>query len=398
MALTILVAHPSRLFTDHLPWGDGLIAHEFVRRLAERGHRLHVACQRVALSRPLPPQVTLHPLGVEEGLRAAGRVRYMRRLRALYERLDAAEGIDVAHQLNPVDVGLSLALPARVPLVLGPYIPDWPLRGRAPEALTPRDRARATLADGARRALRLAQQRRAQALLITTPAARAKVQTRSEPPVVELLPYGIDAAAYAPARPDQGRAPTVLYLGSLHYRKGIFTLLEAHERVVRRMPGARLEIAGSGREEAAVRERVAASPARDSIALLGRVEREAVAATLAGADVFCVPSYGEPFGLSALEAMACALPVVATDAGGLAHVVDAEGGLKVPPRDPEALAGALATLLSDPARRAAMGAANRRRVERDYGWPAIIGRLEAIYARSVARAGAPAAQGSAPRP
>lgn len=386
MALTILVAHPSRLLTDHLPWGDGLIAQEFVRRLAERGHRLHVACQKVALSRPLPPGVTLHPLGVEESLRAAGRVRYMRRLRALYERLDAAEGIDVAHQLNPVDVGLSLALPARVPLVLGPYIPDWPLRGRAPETLTPRAQVQAAVAEQARRALRFAQQRRAQAILITTPAARAKVQTRREPPAVEVLPYGIDAAAYAPARPDPGRAPTVLYLGSLHYRKGIFTLLEAHERVVARVPAARLEIAGNGREEAAVRERVAASPARASIAFLGRVERDAVAATMARADVFCVPSYGEPFGLSALEAMACALPLVATDAGGLAHIVDADGGLRVPPRDAEALAGAVAELLSDPARRAAMGAANRRRVERDYGWPAIIERLESIYARSAASA------------
>jgi glycosyltransferase involved in cell wall biosynthesis len=278
--------------------------------------------------------------------------------------------------------------------VLGPYIPDWPRWARSPEAPTPRALARAAVAQGARKALRAAQQRRAAAGVVRSTAAREKVQVRGEPPVVEVLPYGIDAGAYAPAQPDPGRPPTVLYLGSLHYRKGIFTLLEAHERVVARVPDVRLVVAGSGREEAAVRERVAASAARGSIELIGHVERAAVGATMARADVFCVPSYGEPFGLSALEAMACALPVVATAAGGLAHLVDAEGALTVAPRDAAGLADALATLLADPVRRAAMGAANRRRVERDYGWAAIIERLERTYARSVAAA---ARRGSRPR-
>ncbi len=50
LSLTILIVHPSSVLTDHLPLGDGLAAHDFIRRLGLRGHRLHVACERVARS------------------------------------------------------------------------------------------------------------------------------------------------------------------------------------------------------------------------------------------------------------------------------------------------------------------------------------------------------------
>ena len=111
-----------------------------------------------------------------------------------------------------------------------------------------------------------------------------------------------------------------------------------------------------------------------------------------------VPWY-EPFGIVPLEAMACGVPVVASAVGGMIDsVVDGVTGVHVPPRDPERLAGVLACLLDDPARRAALGAAGVRRARRLYDW----NRVAAADARRVPLArpvrGAPARGRAALRP
>jgi len=95
--------------------------------------------------------------------------------------------------------------------------------------------------------------------------------------------------------------------------------------------------------------------------------------------VVCTPWY-EPFGIVPLEAMACAVPVVVAAVGGLQNsVVDQVTGLHIPPQDDEALAGALARLLSDAKWRRKLGAAGRRRVERHYSWDHVAALSEAAY-------------------
>jgi len=371
MPHTVFVAHPWRMLTDHRPDGDGLFAYGLLRRLAERGHRLHVACREVDLREPPPAGLVLHQIADGEGrLDGRTRVLYMRRLRHLYDELIEREGVDVVHQTNPVEAGVSLALPAGAPpIVLGPYWVDWPgASGRAHGA--------------ARGAVRALEQRRAAALLVTTEAARRKVLVRGRP--VALIPPGVDLSSFPPA-PRHAGPPTAIFLANLRAHKGIFTLLDAFDEVARRLPDARLIVAGGGPEEQAVRRRVAASPAAGRIELLGAVPRTQVPATLARADVSCQPAHGEPFGWSAVEAMACGLPVITTDAGGLGSVVPAAAGLKVPVGDVAALADALEALLRDPARRAAMGAAGRAAVATTFEWAGVVSRLEAVYDRVIAR-------------
>jgi|SRR5215207_2242405 len=377
VTLRLFVIAPSALLTDHRPHGDGLVACGFIRELAARGHELDVAAQRVDLAGALPSSVRLHVLSANEGAGLGARLAFMREVRRLYRRLQRSSTFDVVHQLNPVEVGVSLALAdAAVPVVLGPYLPDWP---RAPT----RARALFDLAsNGAKRALRAAQQRRASTVLLSTPAAASKiaVSTSGQLSVQELTP-GIDEQRWTPGR--GGRGQDVLVLANLEARKGVSVAVEAFARMGADLPQARLIVAGAGSEASSISRLAEKVVPDERVRFVGAVARERVKEVMQACDVFCLPSFGEPFGMTVLEAMACARPVVATDAGGPRYLVSQGGGRKVPPGDPRALAAALRELLLDAQLRRSMGEHNRRLVEERYAWRPVVDRLEHLYREAI---------------
>jgi glycosyltransferase involved in cell wall biosynthesis len=110
----------------------------------------------------------------------------------------------------------------------------------------------------------------------------------------------------------------------------------------------------------------------DRVTLLGSVDRNQVPNLIRSSDVVaCVPWY-EPFGMVALEAMACGVPVVASAVGGLVDtVVDGVTGIHVPPRRPDEVARALNLLLSEARLRKRMGAAGAERARNRYSWDLI---------------------------
>jgi glycosyltransferase involved in cell wall biosynthesis len=106
-------------------------------------------------------------------------------------------------------------------------------------------------------------------------------------------------------------------------------------------------------------------------------------------DIYAVPSRldSESFGVAVIEAGACGLPVVVSDAGGLPEVVrDGETGLVVPRDDVPALQAALTSLVLDAALRERLGAQGREHVLREYEWGRCVDLMEAVYARTIARA------------
>jgi glycosyltransferase involved in cell wall biosynthesis len=161
-------------------------------------------------------------------------------------------------------------------------------------------------------------------------------------------------------------APLVGIVGHVQEWKGQLLVAEAVARARRELPELRcLIVGGTHRFGAAYAERLRARIGEPDLA--GHVvltgARRDIAACMDAMDVVIHASNREPFGRVLLEAMAVGRPVIAPREGGPTEIVaDGESGLLVPPRDPDALANAIVTLLRDPARRSAMGRAARLRV------------------------------------
>ena len=173
--------------------------------------------------------------------------------------------------------------------------------------------------------------------------------------------------------------PSILFLANLNRRKGIFTLLEAFVLVREQVPEAHLTIAGGGPEYAVVSKKVAEMGLSNSVQMLGEIPRTSVPELMAKHSVYCLPSYGEPFATSVLEAMACGRPVVITNAGGLPSVVSEAGDAWRHPRDPLTLASALAEILSSHALQDSMGQHNRAVMVERFSWSRVADQLEQIY-------------------
>jgi glycosyltransferase involved in cell wall biosynthesis len=121
----------------------------------------------------------------------------------------------------------------------------------------------------------------------------------------------------------------------------------------------------------------------DRVHLPGSIARPALLGLLNACDAFCLPSItqAEAFGIAMAEAMSCGKPVVCCELGNGVNALSTHGetGLTVPPKDPEALAGAISTLLSSPALAAKLGAAGEERILRDYSMHAMRSSLVRLY-------------------
>jgi glycosyltransferase involved in cell wall biosynthesis len=202
---------------------------------------------------------------------------------------------------------------------------------------------------------------------------------------IVLIPNGVDTRRFHPApRLAVPGAAVVGALGVLRPEKGMEDFVTAAALVRERCPRARFVIHGDGPCRALLEARIAALGLGRAVTLAGATAAPDTA--LRTLDVFALPSLSEASSNALLEAMATALPVVATRVGGSTLAID-DGvtGLLVPPRDPASLAKALVTLIEDRRLAARLGAAALAHVQTRHGLPAMLGRLDALYRRTLGR-------------
>lgn len=195
---------------------------------------------------------------------------------------------------------------------------------------------------------------------------------------LHIVHCGVEPERYAgevATAPGETRA---IFVGRIAPVKGLSLLIEAMTRLQEALPDLTLTIVGDGPDRAAIE--AAAAPLGNRVRFTGYLSQEEVARDLAAADFAVLPSFAEGVPVFLMEALASGKPVVATQVAGVGELV-APGvhGVLVPPGDVESLTEAIRTLAGDPAARAAMGQAGRRKVVAEFDIATEAARLAALF-------------------
>jgi D-inositol-3-phosphate glycosyltransferase len=239
-------------------------------------------------------------------------------------------------------------------------------------------------------------------VIAATPAEKSQLQFlyNADQRKIVIIPPGVDTSRFYPIPADEARAVVgippdgrmILFVGRIEPLKGVDTLIQAmaamrRAGILKRYPHYLTIIGG---DPDASPESMSAEMARlqrlcqelgigDEVIFLGKQSQDSLPYYYSAAEVVVVPSHYESFGMVALEAMACGTPVVASQVGGLAFLVqDGVTGFQVVDGDPDALCDRLTQLIQDQGLRTRMG--DQAAVyARDYGWDKVTPRIIQLY-------------------
>jgi len=205
-----------------------------------------------------------------------------------------------------------------------------------------------------------------------------------------ITPFGVDMNLFSPAARDRIRGDGQFVVGTvktLTRGYGIDRLLRASRLLLDRNPDVplKIRIAGRGREEAELKALCHELGLAGRTCWLGQISQEAAVKEWANMDIAVIPSLRESFGVSAIEAQACARPVIVSDAPGLLEsTAPGTSSIVVNGAEVNGLALAMETLYLDAGIRAAMGAAGRRFVSGNFELSSCFRRVEELYEESIA--------------
>ena len=200
---------------------------------------------------------------------------------------------------------------------------------------------------------------------------------------VHTIPFGVDVDLYFPATTSpRNESICIGLVKSFEEKYGVEYLIRAMKIVVDRGFNSNLVLVGDGSQFDNLVNLGRSLGISNLIKFIGKVDNSKVASYLQTMDIFVVPSISssETFGVAVIEASSCAIPVIASDIGGLSEVVvDGETGYLIPPRNEEAIAEKIIKLIEEPELRKNLGANGRKFVLDNYDWNLCAKKMEEVY-------------------
>ncbi|MFX1577988.1 MAG: glycosyltransferase family 4 protein, partial [Promethearchaeota archaeon] len=185
---------------------------------------------------------------------------------------------------------------------------------------------------------------------------------------------------FAPQTDSQKDNHEILFAGYLYKLKGLEYLVKAIPIVAKNHKDVKLRIVGNGPDKSRLTKLAKTLKIEDKVIFEGLVSHTQMPKYYQGCDIFCFPTLGEPFGKAIIEAMACAKPVIASNIGGPAEIIQNEKtGLLVPPAKPKILATKITELLDDEKKTEQMGANARKTAIKRYSWEKIGEKYHQLY-------------------
>ena len=390
------IAHLTATFPPY-PGGAGNTCYRFATGQAERGHQVEVFTAPAEGEPPDPGGAVVHRIKPSFAIGNAPLIGSLARI----------EGFDVVHLHYPFIFGSELTLLGRV------------AKRRRRQALLVHYKNR-LVGKGPRRALFGAYEHTAAPLLVreadrvcvlsgdhanSVPYLRRTAERR--PQKLVEMPNGVDTTLFSPRPNGSGLrdqlgiaddalvAAFVATLDRAHHFKRLDLAIEALARMAaegagaaaERSPDVHLVVAGGGELLEAFRDQATNAGVGERVHFLGSVPHGELPGVLRGADLLLLTTEPpESFGIVLIEAMACGLPVIATEYPGVRAVVDdGATGFVVPRGDAAAVTAAVQRLVAaGPSGRAEMGAAGRKKCERLWSWPRLLDRMDGAYAEAIA--------------
>ncbi|WP_331234200.1 glycosyltransferase family 4 protein [Natronorarus salvus] len=215
-------------------------------------------------------------------------------------------------------------------------------------------------------------------VLCYTETDKHRLRERDVNTAVSVIHNGINCEKFIPRETENSKNPQILFVGRLKPGKGVDNLLIAFEDVVEKIPQSTLKIVGNGPLRNELIQKAKTSGISSQVQFVGQVLNDRMPEIYAESDVFALPSMNEGLPRTVLEAMACSIPVVTSSLPQLEPLVDT-AGFVVDPKAPDQLADSLLDLLEHPDKRERMGAAGRKKVERNYSWQETVRRTNETY-------------------